>query len=203
MRTALSILIIGFLGFYAFSYQTDGFSVVTTESARRQNIKSQPLDVKNVSLLAADSIDSALADNIKNDGRTAIVNFIYTRCADVCISMGIEFQQLQKEIIEKKLDDKVRLISISFDDRDNAKWLTNYSNRMQLNPDVWQVYLAKDKYERKKLLKQFGIVVIPAPLGQFEHNAAYHIVTPQAKLNNIVDIDQPNWAMAWALSKHD
>lgn len=200
MRTALSLILISLLGFFSFYYQTDAFSVVTTESARRINIQNNPILINDAALITADNTTLQFIDEIKRDGRIAIVNFIYTRCTDICISMGSELQQLQAKITEKGLKDKIRLISISFDNRDNAKWLDNYRQRMRLDSDIWQVFLAKNDNQRQQLLDQFGIIVVPAPLGQFEHNAAYHIVTPDAHLNKIIDIGTPKAALSWALA---
>ena len=50
-----------------------------------------------------------------------------------------------------------------------------------------------------RVLDMFGIVVVPAPLGQFEHNAAFHVVTPDGHLARIVDLDDPDGALRAAV----
>ena len=37
------------------------------------------------------------------------------------------------------------------------------------------------------MLDAFGIMVVPAPLGEFEHNAALHVVTSDGQLIQIID----------------
>jgi protein SCO1/2 len=44
--------------------------------------------------------------------------------------------------------------------------------------------------DRRRLLDSFGIMVVPAPLGEFEHNAALHIVTADGRLVRILALDQ-------------
>jgi protein SCO1/2 len=41
---------------------------------------------------------------------------------------------------------------------------------------------------------------VPAPLGEFEHNAALHVVTPGGQLVRIVDLSRPDEALATAVS---
>src|SRR5699024_9626347 len=85
-----------------------------------------------------------------------------------------------------------------FDPRDTAPWLANYQERMGLDPTIWQALSVSHPDELKTLLRAFGIIVVPAPLGQFEHNTAYHVVSPNAALNRIVDINQTDYALYYA-----
>jgi len=195
LATSLLLIIAAGLAFYA---QTDGFTVLTTESARRASIAQQALDLPEVVLTTASGQQISFTDDLATDGRTAIINFMFTRCVSVCIEMGLEFQQLQETIKQRKLNDQVRLISISFDPRDTPKWLDSYQKRMHLDPEIWQAVSISKPDELKTLLRAFGIIVVPAPLGQFEHNTAYHVVSPDALLNRIVDINETDYALYYA-----
>lgn len=200
MKSLLAIVLILGLGGVATWAQTDGFSVLTTEAARRQAILASPLPVPATELQLADGHSAALRTWLSDDGRVTIVNFIFTRCATVCLSMGDEFQRLQARILERGLQDRVRLLSVSFDPRDTPHWLAAYEKRMNVDPDIWQIVLARNDDERRRLLDTFGIIVIPAPLGQFEHNAAYHIVTPDGQLTRIIDLEEGDAALHYALA---
>ncbi len=182
---------------------TQGFAVFTTESARRLSVQNQPIVLSDANLTDSANNKNDLLDRLKSDGRVAIVNFIYTRCPYVCVTMGLEFQELQQLITDREVQDKVRLVSISFDPRDTPDWLQRYQKRMGSNTNVWQTWLAAEADQRTNLLNDFGIVVIPAPLGQYEHNTAYHIVTPQGELVRIVDIGEPEQALQLALWYQD
>ncbi|NYT65739.1 SCO family protein [Alcaligenaceae bacterium] len=189
MRLVLSLALVVILGVAAFWFQTDGFSVVTTEAARRADIIKQPRQIPDAVLQASNNHNVGLLDDLASDGRVAVINFMYTRCPSICTTMGAEFQRLQDQILEQGWGDQIRLISISFDPADTARWLGRYQEQMGVNPGVWQAMLASDQVQRNALLQAFGIIVVPAPMGQFEHNGAYHIVTPDGLLRRIVDLE--------------
>lgn len=199
MKSVIAGLVVALAAVLAFYVQTDGFTVLTTESARRAHIARQPLDIPPVRVQQANGDYRDLHELLAADGRVAIVNFMYTRCASVCVAMGLEFQALQKEIRERGLQDRVRLLSISFDPRDTPEWLVRYENRMRADTAIWQSVLAPDEAGRTQILDAFGIIVIAAPLGQFEHNTAYHVVSPEGQLQRIVDIEQGVYALYHAL----
>lgn len=198
MKTLATAVLILVLGGWALYIQTDGLTVLTTEAARRQAIVREPVLLPASRMQMANGTEAMLDDVLAEDGRIAIVNFMFTRCASVCIQMADEFQQLQAAIREQGLQDRVRLISISFDPRDTAEWLDRYQQRMKADPAIWQAMLAVDDQERHQLLDRFGIIVVPAPLGQFEHNTAYHVVTADGRLTRIVDIDNADIVLYYA-----
>lgn len=201
MRSAFTVALIVILGIWATFIQTEGFTVLTTEAARRASIARQPVEIPaaDVQLATGKNVDFRAA--LAADQRVTIVNFMYTRCISVCVVMGSEFQQLQSEIKNRGLGDQVRLVSISFDPGDTPEWLTRYQKRMGADPDIWQAISVTDDIGRQALLDTFGIVVVPAPLGQFEHNTAYHVVTSDGRIVRIVDINKAAFALHYAL-KH-
>lgn len=190
MKMLLALLVVCAVGLGAVYVQTEGFSVVTTEGARRQAIAQYPRQ-----LPAAMLQQVPLLKMLQADGRVAIVDFIYTRCLTICQAMGSEYQQLQRAILRHKLQGQVRLVSISFDPADTADDLARYGQRFGADPAVWQLYGAPDAVQLTTLLDSFGIVVVPAELGQFVHNAAYHVVTPNGQLAFIVDYGNPQAAL--------
>ena len=52
----------------------------------------------------------------------------------------------------------------------------------------------------KALLDAFGIVVLPAPMGEFQHNAAFHLIDRQGRLARITDFDNPAQALEHAVN---
>jgi protein SCO1/2 len=173
----------------AIYWQTDGFTVVTTEAARRAAIEYQPKPLPDAALWFEPVLSDKLLHNLKSDGRVAIVNFMYTGCMSVCLAVGSGFQQLQRAIQEQALSHQIRLLSISFDPADTPAALARYARQMHSDSAIWQFASVPDPQQRKNLLNAFGIIVVPAPLGQFEHNAAYHIVMADGRLAKIIDYD--------------
>lgn len=201
MKAIFTAVLVLMLGAFAAYAQTNGFTVLTTEAARRADIERQPVLLPEAQLQAADGTVSTMQSRLASDGRVAIINFMFTRCTSVCVAMGDEFQQLQDAIDQRGLRDKVRLVSISFDPRDTPRWLGRYQDRMKADSTIWQALLAADGPQRRQLLDAFGIIVVPAPMGQFEHNTAYHVVTPDARLTRIVDINNPDVVLHYAVSQ--
>jgi protein SCO1/2 len=71
---------------------------------------------------------------------------------------------------------------------------------MHAQPADWRFARVADANERAALLQTLGITVVPAPLGEFQHNAAFHLLTPDGRLVRIVDYDQPETALVYAVS---
>jgi protein SCO1/2 len=193
---AAALLLVLALGIGAIYRVTDGFRIVTSEESRRLSIAKRPRPIPDIAIRFENGAAASLAQALRADGRTTIVNFIYTRCNAVCSVMGTEFQQLQQALVANGLAHRVRLLSISFDPRDTPEQLARYARSMRAQPAVWQFASVPDAHERQAVLNAFGIMVIPAPLGEFEHNAAYHLVTPDALLSKIVDYGQPDALLA-------
>jgi protein SCO1 len=195
----VALLLVLAAGFGALYHGTDGFQVVTTESARRLAIAHQARQLPAATLQFSSGQQKALAQALQADGRVTIVNFIYTRCNAICSVMGTEFQQLQRDLQRSGMDRRVRLLSLSFDPRDQPAELAAYARQMQAQAGIWQFAGIPEPRQRQALLDAFGITVIAAPLGEFQHNAAFHIVDADGLLVGIVDYDAPQAALDYAL----
>ncbi|MDS1138808.1 SCO family protein [Pusillimonas sp. SM2304] len=188
MRMLLMVLLVSCAGVAGIYRQTEGFTVLTTEAARRASVVRSPRALPDALLQGQDGRATTLLHSLQSDGRLAVVNFMYTRCFSVCLAMGAELQQLQAAIERQGLQDTVRVLSISFDPADTPQQLARYARSMRADASVWRFAVAPQATQRQALLEAFGIVVVPAPMGQFEHNAAYHVVSPDGRLLRIVDL---------------
>ncbi|TAM90064.1 MAG: SCO family protein [Candidimonas sp.] len=203
MRLVIALLVVCAVGLGAIGMATDGFTLVTTEAARRESIARQPVPLPDVALADGSAGGGALRRLLRDDGRVAIVDFIYTRCFSICLAMGSEFQQLQNAIKRGGLADRIRLVSISFDPADTRDDLLRYARHLRADSAVWQLYGAPGPADRARLLRAFGVVVVPAPLDQFVHNAAYHVVTPDARLARVLNYGAPGAALNAALRQFE
>lgn len=203
IRTLAACAIVFFAGALAAAEVTDGFRVLTTEGARRLSIAESPKFVPDARIEDASGREGRLVQSLRDDGRVTIVSFIYTRCNAICSVMGSEFQQLQQAIETHGLGRKVRLLSISFDPQDRSHELSDYGRRMGARSGVWEFASLPEPAQRRAVLDLFGITVIPAPLGEFQHNGAFHIVRPDGLLARIVDYDAPEAALAYAIEESD
>jgi protein SCO1/2 len=199
--TAFAVLAIALAGGGALHYGSSGFRAISTEGARRIAVAERPVLAPPARLAGADGRTPLLADELAHDGRITLVTFIYARCQSVCRVVGTELQQMQEQIRARGVADKVRLVTISFDPRDDARALARYGRMMQADPGVWRLYGIPVEAERRRLLDAFGVVVVPAPLGEFEHNAAFHVVDRDGRLMRILDYTEPAAALDGALAR--
>ena len=194
------------IGLSALLHATEQGSAFTTEALRRSQVDRAPQALPALQLLDANGAPHDLQAWLKASNKVWVVNFIYTRCQTLCSALGVTYQQMQTQLEERKLSsvtsDRVGLLSISFDpEHDNAAALRDYAQRMRANPQSWQLLTLAAPQDRQRLLDAFGIVVLAAPLGEFEHNAALHIVNAKAELVRILDINAPALALDAALAE--
>ena len=175
---------------------TQGGHAFTTEALRRHQVARAAQPLADFQLVDSTGRQTRLHERLHADGRVWIVDFVYTQCQAVCSALGSAYQQLQQQVLARGLQGQVGLLSISFDpERDDAAALRDYARRLRLDPAVWRVVTLAAAADRRRLLDAFGIIVLPAPNGEFEHNAAFHIVNRQGQLVRIVDLGDPAAAL--------
>lgn len=189
--TFVCTICIVFLGIYVLLLATDFGRSFTTEGFRRHQIALQPAPVPNMALVDAQGDQQLLQDSIIQDGRYVILDFFYTACQTICISQAAIFNSLQEKIKERHLEDRVRLVSISFDpEHDDVKAIRQYGDRVRADPRIWNLFTLYSANDLKSVLDSFGIYVIQVPpLGDLDHNAAFHLIDPQGNLMKIGSLD--------------
>ena len=190
---SLTVLIAGLAALFV---ATGGGQSFTTETLRRQQVSQQPQRIDAFNVTTSSGVKTTLKALLTNEksghqqvgNKVWLVDFVYTRCQTLCSSLGSIYQQLQAQIEARGVRGQVGLLSISFDPvNDDAAALKAYATRMRMNPAVWQIATLTSWQDRRRLLDGFGIMVVPAPLGEFEHNAALHVVTAEGQLVRIMD----------------
>jgi protein SCO1/2 len=196
-RTLVATLLVLTAGVIAFSGLTRGFTVLTAESARRQSVAAAPIRVPE--LIGIDQQGARHRAFESDERRVLIVDFIYTRCTSLCTMLGSSYQQLQSAIEARHLEHAVRLVTVSFDPgHDTPAIIQEYGARLGAKPNLWTILTPLDADALRRSLNAFGVVAIPAPQGQFVHNAAFHVIDRHGRLARIIDITQPEAALSAA-----
>src|SRR5882757_2707 len=196
-RTLIASLAVLMAGVLAFAGLTRGFTVLTAESARRQAVAAAPIPIPE--LIGVDQRGTRRRVFESAENRVVIVDFIYTRCTSLCLALGSSYQRMQSAIEAQHLEHAVRLVTVSFDPmHDTREVIHEYGQSLGANPDIWTILQPLDSEELRRSLKVFGVVATPAPLGQFVHNAAFHVVDQRGRLARIIDISRPEAALAAA-----
>jgi protein SCO1/2 len=188
-RSIAATTLVTVLGSGALWWGTDGLTAYTAEAARRADVLRAPRALPAATLEDQDGRAFSLQDY---EGRLLAVEFIYTRCATVCRSLGAAFKQVRDRVPAQALGRDFALVSISFDPRrDDPASLAAYGRSFGADGTHWRIARVRDETELRAVLEAFGIVVIPDGLGGFEHNAAIHLVGRDGKLAQISDLDEP------------
>lgn len=127
-------------------------------------------------------------------GKALAITFIYAQCPlpDYCIKMSTNFSDLNNQIINTELKDKIRLLSISFDpQRDTPEKLRQYGLGYLgkgAKPDftVWQLAVGSDK-EVRAVADFFGLryEVDQNDKTQFNHSLRTAVIAPDGKVTKI------------------
>ncbi len=164
---------------------TDGLRAFTSETARRVDALENGRVLSDLSLEKQDGTVLSLSDY---RGKLVLVDFIYTRCPDVCHALGFQFKQILTQIQESDLSDKVVLLSISFDpEHDTPAQLAAYLQRYTKDIDLWNGARSLDASGLEILLNELGVVVLENDKGGYDHNAAIHLIDQHGKLAGIYD----------------
>jgi protein SCO1/2 len=189
LRTLSASLALLLAGSAALNVATDGFQAFTSEAARRLAVQREPVRAPPVALQLQSGAHTSLAGL---QGRWLLIDFIYTRCASVCLALGGEFAQLQQQLAAPIAAGRLQLLSISFDpEHDTPAELAAWLRRSGQRGEGWLAARPLGRGDLKRLEHTFGVTVIPDGLGGYTHNAALHLLDPQGRLVEIFDAGAP------------
>lgn len=186
-------------GCFALWAATDGGAAWTAESARQLDIAERPRELPNAALRDVGNRSMGLASL---ERPIAIVDFIYTRCPTVCVALGSTFRDLQGELVSRGWQDRVELLSLTFDHaHDGPAELAGYLERFGAAAHIWKAAGFENKGDLDAVLRDLGVIVIPEPNVGFVHNTAIYLVD-QGRVVGIYDFDDRSGllqAIEWRL----
>jgi protein SCO1 len=197
IRTALACATLALAGYASAAWVTHDFQVWTAEGARRLDVALAPVPAPDIDVEGPGAARERLPQLLADGHSVTLVEFFYTRCQTVCLSLGATFQQYQAAL---QADPRaaVKLLSISFDPRDSAADLRDYAARMHADPAHWRFVRGAGAAQTAALLSAFQVTVVPAGHGDFEHNAALLVVDRRGRLVRIFDLAEQQLALDYA-----
>lgn len=187
IRTLSALILVALIGGGAIWWGTSGGLAFTSETQRRIEIAAHPRNLPAVKLADSTGTRLALSDY---RGAPLLMEFIYTTCPDICVALGGAFEQ-----IDEAAAANLRLLSVSFDPRDQAEQLGWFAARHDAEAPRWRVVRVPDHAELKALLQQAGVVVVPDEQGGFVHNAGLYLVDGKGRLIRVFDPDDSDGAL--------
>ena len=188
-------LVLGAFGRGA-AHLTEGFEHWTFEELRRTAAARSELRFPEIAF--QDSRGDRLLPFTAVRPSAYLVDFVYTRCPSVCLSLGSEFYQMQ-EVLRRDPDNAVHLISISIDPlRDDAPALAAYGQWHHADPAFWRIAAPTTLASSTRLLSTLGVVAVPDGFGGFVHNSGIHLVDRLGRVQRVFDYAQWQDALAAA-----
>ncbi len=113
-------------------------------------------------------------------GRPLVLTFLYTSCTDVCPVLLHVLASAERSLnaVER---DAVRFVGVTVDPRrDTPQRLKAYMKERGLDPARWML-LTGTTAEATRVANDYGIVVRPAPRGDFVHNSVFVVIDAQGR----------------------
>jgi protein SCO1/2 len=200
-RTVLATVLVALAAAAAFAQVTRGFRTVTADGARRIDLAASPRALPPIPMIDSDGRTFPLSGIDAGGAYPTVVTLLYTRCETICRASASGLAYLQQEIRARGLDDRVRLLTLSFDPQhDTPEVLAAYARRMKADAGMWRFATVAEGAQLPALLKLFDIVVLPDGLGGYSHNAALFLVDRKGRVARAYDIDKPDEVLADLLS---
>ncbi|BAW79686.1 electron transport protein SCO1/SenC [Candidatus Nitrosoglobus terrae] len=188
MKTLFLSTFLGISGLMILWVGTDGGRAFTAETARRLEVQERP---KLVPIWHLEDQNSKILTLSDWANHYTVVDFIYTSCTSACLVLGSELQSLQKKFELALNDNKLRLLSISFDpEHDTPERLRTHLSHFSGDGEHWVAARPTSLAERKEILDFFKVTVIPDKMGGYTHSAGYHVINPHGQLVAIFGVEE-------------
>ena len=182
-----------------FGFATSNFNHLTLESERKALIFEKKPQLW-LEIIDDNDNASTMSKIAINQQKVVVAQFMYTSCRTLCSTLGNQFQQLQRHIIDKGLENKIHLASISFDvDRDSAHRLKKYRELMRADDKVWSLATLKTANDLKLAREQLGLIIVPSQSLDIVHNSAFLVIASDGRLVGIFNDDDMQGALALAV----
>ncbi|MDF3837482.1 SCO family protein [Cupriavidus basilensis] len=204
LRTLLMVaLVLAAAGAAVFA-TTRGLRTVSADGARRLDLARVPRALPALALVDQAGARHAFgggtpsgAEALADRAPVTLVSFVYTQCTAICRTSASGQAWLQQQLRERGLQDRVRLLTLSFDPaRDTPAALRAYARTLRADHAMWTFATVAEPARLRSLLDAFGIVVLPDGLGGYSHNAALFLLDGKGRLAAAYDVARPDLALA-------
>lgn len=192
LYTKIASIVVLLFGILLIFIGTDGFTAFTAETARVNKLLEEKPQFPNVTFQDSKEREYSI-EAFK--GNHVLITFFYSSCTTVCIDLEMNMSELYDKIPKEYIGDKIDFLSVSFDaERDDPATLDVYKNMFSSDGETWRMARIQDQKQLKKLLDEFGVIVIPDDYGNFAHNSAFYLVDGNGALQEVMDYKDVNAA---------
>lgn len=103
-------------------------------------------------------------------GKVVLVNFMFTKCPDYCPTLTSVLANVQSELIQEGLSEKVHFLSVSVDPaNDTPDLLRRFADAMYVDTGGWN-FLTGEHGAIEEVSGAYGVFFARLPSGSVEHN---------------------------------
>lgn len=135
--------------------------------------------------------------------KVRLIEFMYTKCPDICPNTTHTMRQLQNELIEQGVfEDKVEFVTVTFDPTNDTKEvLSNYAELFEMNKtDGWHL-LTGTKEDIRELANTFEFQYRDPGTGEFVHTSATYLLDENNRVIEIFGMGQEDFIKEDVYSK--
>ncbi len=196
LSAALCLVLVCVFAWGAYR-QTAGFDTWTFEGRRQLQLANGDLRAPTVAMHQAFGNEALIWPSAAATPAAFLVDFIYVRCPSVCLSLGSQYQQMQRRLQNDPTLARVQLASISFDvAHDGRTELRQLAGRLGADAAHWGFAVPASDGDAHTLLHALGVVAISDGAGGFVHNGGIHLLDREGRLRGLFSVDE--WAQALA-----
>lgn len=121
----------------------------------------------------------------ESDGKVRVVEFMYTRCPDVCTPTTMAMARMQEAVEAKGWKDKVMFISVTLDPEvDTPEVLQAYSERIGADLDNW-VFLRGSEETLQEILRPYRFYSQKLDNGLVAHTSTFYLVDQKGQIRGL------------------
>jgi len=130
-------------------------------------------------------------------GKVVLVSFVFATCNGSCPATTARMCQVQQQLRQHGLGDKVHLLSITLDPaRDTPEALRNYMRLYDADPKGWSC-LTGTLADVNRVIGEWGMWVKRIANGQLDHPSRVFLVDPRGQVREIYNLDffKADWVL--------
>jgi len=119
--------------------------------------------------------------------KVRLIEFMYTKCPDICPNTTHQMRQLQNELLEQGIfENKVEFVTVTFDPmNDTEEVLSNYAESFEMNKTGGWHLLTGTKEDIRTLADTFEFQFRDPGTGEFVHTSATYLLDEN---NRVIEI---------------
>ncbi|MBM7694020.1 protein SCO1/2 [Peribacillus deserti] len=135
--------------------------------------------------------------------KVRLLEFMYTRCPDICPSTTFQMQKVKDRLIkEKAFGNKVEFLTVTIDpDRDTDEVLKHYAMTFDIKETEGWKLLRGNKSGTKKLAEEFNFTFRDSGTGMLTHTSTVYLLNEENKVIEEFGMGAKSFSQDWVFER--